>query len=199
MKKSALVTIFALVLITLTRCQCTQKPATNTTDTLDSLPFDTIVDSTLWGHMGEGTAMSVVEFITEAGDTLYLPKTNEQTGEDADMMGDIRNYSDRFAITIKGSLEDEFTSIATCINVSEMMGPWRSGTNTLTLYVDGHADQKGGEYNGWKIRNGHLVLTGKVNTEYGATERSDTMTILYLDEDSLHLLTPQHETLKYGR
>lgn len=198
MKKSALLLV-ALVVVLMTRCQCKPTPAENNNQPTDSIPLDTIVDSTMWGRMGDGTAMSVVEFITEKGDTLYLPKTNQITGEDAELMGDIRNFNDKFAVTINGCASDEMVSLATCVNVSEMMGQWKSGNTTLSLYVDGNADQTSGDIKGWKMCNGRLVLKGQVSTEYGTTERYDTMTILYLDEDSLHLYTPQHETLKFGR
>lgn len=198
MKKSALLVI-ALVVLMMTRCQCKPTPQETQTETTDSIPLDTVPDSTLWGRMGDGTAMSVVEFITESGDTLYLPKTNQLTGEDAEMMGDIRNFSDRFAVTVQGDLADESASLATCVNVSQMMGQWKSGNTKLALYVDGNADQTGGDVKGWKMCNGRLILSAQVSTEYGKTERNDTMTLLYLDEDSLHLLSPQHEIIKFGR
>ena len=36
----------------------------------DTLLVITMPENALWGHLGEGTGMSVLEFITDKGDTL---------------------------------------------------------------------------------------------------------------------------------
>lgn len=180
-------------------CQCTEKKEKDD----DTLQIDTIqpqvLDSTLWGRMGEGTSMNVMEFITDGGDTLYLSRTSEQTEQEAEMIGDLRNFTDRFAITTRGANVDEGTSIQTCINVSQLMGTWKNSSSTLALYVDGSADNGVANYKSWKVMNGKLILSGKVTTEYGETDRIDTINIVQLDDDSLKYVTPQHEIVAFGK
>ncbi len=200
MKKTFYVPLMFAGLL-LCNCHCAKtapkdgddKDSTKVTDTL------TVADSTMWGRMGEGTSMNVMEFVTEKGDTLYLSRYSESTGLDAQVIGDIRNFSDRFAVTTRGTTVDEGQSLQTCVNVSQMMGLWKSSKGSLTLYADGTADNGAANYTSWQMCNGKLVLSGKVTTEYGETARIDTMLIEQLDDDSLKLTTPQHEIISYGR
>ena len=77
-------------------------------------------DNCIWGHMGEDTGMSVLEFITDDGDTLYINKTNDRTGEDGIIQGSIRNYTDRFCITVA----DDSTNLIKAVNVTELQEIW---------------------------------------------------------------------------
>lgn len=200
MKKTLFIpALFACLL--LSNCRCGSQNAGDHNDTLqiDSMRIAETPDSTLWGRMGDGSSMNVLEFITEKGDTLYLAKTSEQTQLEADMIGGLRNFTDRYAITTRGAQVDEGLSIQTCINVSQMMGTWKNEQVKLSLFADGTADNGAANYTSWKVMNGKLVLSGKTNTEYGETDRIDTMTIVRLDDDSLFLTTPQHESLAFGR
>lgn len=201
MKKTVIVPVLFASLL-LCNCHCTKSNPTDGTDSEKQKPAtDTaMADSSIWGKMGEGTSMNVMEFVTDKGDTLYLSRFCEETGNDAEVKGDIRNFSDRFAVTMTGSNEEEVHSILSCVNVSQLMGTWKDATGgTLTLYIDGTADKGPANYTAWQICNGRLILSCKVSTEYGETSRNDTMIIDQLYEDSLKLLTPQHEVLSFGR
>lgn len=168
----------------------------------DTIVGDTLqqeLDSTLWGHLGEGTAMSVLEFITDKGDTLYLQRTSEQTGEDATMLGDIEVGANRYAIITNGAAVDEGHSIRQCLNVSQMMGTWKNETMQLTLSADGSASCNTVKFTEWKQVNGKFILSGKTTTEYGETDRVDTMTIIDLWSECLQFITPQHDTITLKR
>lgn len=203
MRKPLLLPLLLLSLL-LVECRPTQTNDKDTADStkVDSAQHDSIatVDSTLWGRLGDGTSMHVLEFITDKGDTLYLSRTSEQTQLDAEMMGTIRgNASDRFAVTTRGKQVDEGLSLQTCINVSELMGMWKNAKTQLFLYADGSAQSNANDYTKWQIVNGKLLLSGKAQTEYGETDRTDSLRIVWLDEDSLKLQTPHHEELSFGK
>lgn len=86
----------------------------------DTLLVLVVPDSAIWGHLGEGTGMSVVEFITDDGDTLQLVKDSETTGKSAVIRGEIRNYTDRFCITTT----DNGETLKEAINVTQMQEMW---------------------------------------------------------------------------
>ena len=130
MKKTAYLLTAAAVAFSLASChEKTQKDETGTdsTDTVaapvsdvDTLLVITMPSNCIWGHMGEDTGMSVLEFVTDDGDTLYINKTNDQTGQDGIIQGSIRNYTDRFCITVT----DDSTNLVKAVNVTELQEIW---------------------------------------------------------------------------
>lgn len=92
----------------------------------DTLLLITMPKDALWGHLGEATGMSVIEFITDSGDTLYLRKESEITGRSGIIYGSIRNYTDRFCITTTDGGE----TLLKAVNVSQMQELWAERTHT---------------------------------------------------------------------
>ncbi|MCM1372308.1 MAG: hypothetical protein NC113_01485 [Bacteroides sp.] len=92
----------------------------------DTLLLITMPKDALWGHLGEATGMSVIEFITDGGDTLYLRKESEITGRSGIIYGSIRNYTDRFCITTTDGGE----TLLKAVNVSQMQELWAERTLT---------------------------------------------------------------------
>lgn len=92
----------------------------------DTLLLITMPKDALWGHLGEATGMSVIEFITDGGDTLYLRKESEITGRSGIIYGSIRNYKDRFCITTTDAGE----TLLKAVNVSQMQELWAERTLT---------------------------------------------------------------------
>lgn len=86
----------------------------------DTLLVITMPEDALWGHLGERTGMSILEFITDSGDTLYINKESEITGHMGIIYGSIRNYTDRFCITTT----DQGESLLKAVNVTEMQELW---------------------------------------------------------------------------
>lgn len=101
----------------------TSNPNAHGTDTLLLI---TMPKDALWGHLGEATGMSVIEFITDSGDTLYLRKESEITGSNGIIYGSIRNYTDRFCITTT----DDGETLLKAVNVSQMQELWAERTPT---------------------------------------------------------------------
>ncbi len=93
---------------------------------VDTLLMITMPKDALWGHLGEATGMSVIEFITDNGDTLYLKRESEITGRSGIIYGSIRNYTDRFCITITDGGE----TLLKAVNVSQMQELWADRTHT---------------------------------------------------------------------
>ena len=143
MKKTAYILTAAAVLFSLASCHDKTQGDENKRDSIDSIApagpsVDTLLvitmpDNCIWGHMGEDTGMSVLEFITDPmkatkdadiitddGDTLYINKTNDRTGEDGIIQGSIRNYTDRFCITVA----DDSTNLIKAVNVTELQEIW---------------------------------------------------------------------------
>ena len=96
--------------------------ATHSTDTLLVI---TMPEDALWGRLGEGTGMSVLQFITDNGDTLYINKESEITGRAGTIYGGIRNYTDRFCITTT----DGGTALLKAVNVTELQETWTDKTH----------------------------------------------------------------------
>lgn len=92
----------------------------------DTLLLITMPKDAMWGHLGEATGMSVIEFITDSGDTLYLRKESEITGRSGIIYGSIRNYTDRFCITTTDGGE----TLLKAVNVSQMQELWAERTHT---------------------------------------------------------------------
>lgn len=92
----------------------------------DTLLLITMPKDAIWGHLGEATGMSVIEFITDDGDTLYLRKESEITGRSGIIYGSIRNYTDRFCITTTDGGE----TLLKAVNVSQMQELWAERTLT---------------------------------------------------------------------
>ncbi len=145
-------------------------------------PQPTVVrDSTLWGHLGEDTGMSTLQFITDEGDTLDVYRTSQYTGEDGQLLGEVRNYTDRFAITLGEGNE----TLVKAINVTQLARHWETPDGEMDLKADGTVSSKELPYNGWKLWNGHILLSSEQQQEYGKATRVDTMDIVVLDDDSL--------------
>lgn len=202
MRKSiipALILGFVLAVASCTSCR--EKSDDVAIDSLLAMK-DTISsavkDSTVWGHLGDGTSMNVYQFVTEGGDTLYLRRSSAE-GNDGCILGNIQVEKDKYAVTIGNHEEEDDMYVEVMVNTTQLMGVWKNKEDRLSLYADGSADGQMAKFSRWKMMNGKLILTGKVTTEYGETDRIDTMTIAWLDKDSLKLITPQHVEIAFGR
>ena len=135
MRKS--VSIFAAVICGICTMSCSNGNAEGKQSTpehagllstgtkIDTLLVITMPEDALWGRFGEGTGMSVIQFITDNGDTLYINKESEITGRAGTIYGGIRNYTDRFCITTT----DGGTTLLKAVNVTELQETWTDKTH----------------------------------------------------------------------
>lgn len=149
---------------------------------------EALPDTAFYGHLGEGTGMSCLELVTDGGDTLVLNKTDERTGTLGRILGEIANYTDRYAITTC----DDNQSVSVALNISQLLQKnWQSdvdGQSGFRLEADGKAYPISEKqmYKEWSLYNCNLVLTQK-----DESMKSDTLTVLELSPDSLVLQNPQ--------
>lgn len=148
-------------------------------------------DTAFYGHLGEGTAMSSLELVTDDGDTLVLSKTKEETGDLGRILGEIANYTDRYAITTC----DDGRSVCVALNIDQLaQRKWQSetdGQEGFLLETGGKvrplSDAGSNKYGQWSLCNCKLVLTRKSEGLQGAETENDTLDILKLTSDSLVL------------
>lgn len=134
-----------------------------------------VVDTTVYGVCGDGTAMHTLQLITDSGDTLeYLIE------DEGDMASDVQGgllSGDKVAVT---SVEVEGEKIARkVINLTTLLGKWTSIDKNFEIEEDGtvksflKAEQR--PWTSWKILNGQLLLN------------RDTFDINTLGADSLYI------------
>ena len=194
MRRFSLLAVLAI--LCLASCK---KEKTAETDETPVSPVEqepsALPDSTLWGHLGEDTGMSTLQFITDQGDTLELYRTNPYTGEDGRLVGEVRNYSDRFAIT----LSPEYEALLTAINATQLTQTWTTDEGELDIRGDGTVNSQTLPYSGWKLWNGHLLFATVVQQEYGTVTRIDTLDIVSLDDDSLIVRNHINQQISFSR
>lgn len=164
----------------------------------------TLPDSTLWGHLGEDTGMSILQFITDEGDTLEVYRTDPFSGEDGHLAGSIRNYTDRFALTVTSydnidGYESGMSALRVAINASQLAATWKNDKGEMSLKQDGTIAASQLPYNGWKLWNGHILMASQQEQEVGTVARIDTMDILLLNDDSLILIDHLNQELRFGK
>ena len=136
----------------------------------------TVVDTTVYGKCGDGTAMHTLELVTDKGDTIVY--TLEGTDTCSNVQGGLF-VGDRIAVIgerVKGLNEDMFAKKV--INLTSLLGVWSSLDRKFEIVEGGAVVSDTGEpkpYTEWKILNGKLILS------------SDTFDIYTLGPDSLYL------------
>lgn len=156
-----------------------------------------MLDTLLIGRLGEETAMSSLQIITQEGDTVSVIKS-KANGNVGTMLGDVRNYEDRVMVTALVDKEGNYY-LNTFLNISQLEGSWKSNDISLSLLSDSTVSGYNINYSHWKIHKCKLLLVGDNTTEYGSTQHTDTAIISQLDADSLFISIPRHGELKFGK
>lgn len=144
---------------------------------IDILPADSaVVDTTVYGRCGDGTAMHTLELVTDKNDTIVY--TLEGVDTCTDVQGGLF-VGDRIAVIgerVNGLNEAMYAKMV--INLTSLLGLWSSLDKRFEIREGGAVVSNTGEpkpYTEWKILNGKLVLS------------SDTFDIYSLGPDSLYL------------
>lgn len=144
---------------------------------IDILPADSaVVDTTVYGRCGDGTAMHTLELVTDKNDTIVY--TLEGVDTCTDVQGGLF-VGDRIAVIgerVNGLNEAMYAKKV--INLTSLLGLWSSIDKRFEICEGGAVVSNTGEpkpYTEWKILNGKLVLS------------SDTFDIYSLGPDSLYL------------
>lgn len=144
---------------------------------INVLPNDSnVVDTTVYGRCGDGTAMHTLELVTDKNDTIVY--TLEGLDTCTNVQGGLF-VGDRLAVIgtkVEGLNEPVFAEKV--INLTSLLGEWNSLDKSFEIREGGAVVSNTGEpkpYTEWKILNGRLILT------------PDTFDIYQLGPDSLFL------------
>ena len=163
-----------LLLAILVVAGCNDKKVN--TPVMEIMEDSMIVDTTVYGRCGDGTAMHTLELVTDKGDTVVY--TLEGLDTCASVQGGLF-VGDRIAVIgerVEGLNEEMFAKKV--INLTSLQGVWTSLDKKFEILDGGSVVSDIGEpqpYTEWKILNGKLVLT------------PDTFDIYQLGPDSLYL------------
>lgn len=172
MKKTFLPLTSFIVTTTLFITSCNNVKQQSQIESKDSIV--TVADSAIYGIVGEGTTMHVLELITEEGKTL--PFTVDQDTL-ADVQGGIF-AGDRVTLTTIGT-SDDMPQVGKLINLTTLLGKWISLDKNFEIKENGviESSQKAEStpYTQWSLVNAKLILN------------VDTFDVVQLSNDSLSL------------
>jgi len=148
------------------------------TENKDGEQNDTIIslvpDTALYGTVGEGTTMHVLELKTDGGKTLSLEMN---TDEESDVQGGVF-AGDRVTLTFTENDNGDKT-ITRMVNLTSLQGKWTSLDRNFKILEDGTVESTGSAethpYTLWSMVNAQLVLN------------ADTFSVLTLGPDSMSL------------
>lgn len=123
----------------------------------DSLAVDDN-DSTIYGVCGDGSGMSVMQLITDAGDTLDILVDGEET--DCPIVKGGVFSGDRMAV-LAYQQNDEWVA-TNVVNISSLMGKWTSLDKNFEIFEGGvvksNVKAENNPWTSWKLYNGKLVF-----------------------------------------
>lgn len=151
---------------------CKDNKSVQQTEEKDSIAV-TIADSALYGIVGEGTTMHMLEIVTDEGKTLQLEM-------DTDTLSDIQGgvfAGDRITVLVtKGENQNAVTKL---VNLTTLLGKWTSLDSNFEIKDDGTIESsvksESRPYTHWQMVNCNLILN------------TDTFSVLQLASDSLAL------------
>ncbi len=170
MKKGLGVLCFVMFLLGITSCN--EK---RTAPVLDVESNDTIdvVDTTMYGRCGDGSAMHTLELITDQNDTLLIMVNTDSVMSVRGGMA----VGDRMAAIVEKD-EDGVLRSEMVVNLTTLLGKWVALDRSFEILEGGIVEGDTHEphpYRDWKINNGRLVLS------------TDTFSVYELGVDSLLL------------
>ena len=175
MKQSKFTLLFTLVSLIMAGCggKSDQKVETVSQDTISVV--ETVPDSTIYGVVGDGTAMHTLQLITDVGDTLSFMLTD--ANDNATVVLGSMLAGDRVAVM---AYEEGNEQVAkNVINITSLLGKWGSIDKSFEIREGGVVESairaETNPWTSWKLCNGRIVLN------------TDTFQIDILGPDSLYL------------
>lgn len=161
-----------LVLALMCLAGCNQKKQAAVADAKDSVAVQ--VDSAIYGVIGEGTTMHVLELLTEDGKTLSLAINQDSC---SDVQGGIF-AGDRVSVIMRQG-GTEGLEVAKLVNMTSLLGKWTSLDRNFEIQEDGivvsTVKAESRPYTQWSMCNGNIILN------------TDTFDILLLGPDSMSI------------
>ena len=136
---------------------------------------ETVPDSTIYGVVGDGTAMHTLQLITDVGDTLSFMLTDADDNSTVVLGGMLAG--DRVAVM---AYEEDNGQVAkSVINITSLLGKWGSIDKSFEIREGGVVESaikaETNPWTSWKLCNGRIILN------------TDTFLIDVLGPDSLYL------------
>ena len=136
---------------------------------------ETVPDSTIYGVVGDGTAMHTLQLITDVGDTLSFMLTDADDNSTVVLGGMLAG--DRVAVM---AYEEDNAQVAkSVINITSLLGKWGSIDKSFEIREGGVVESaikaEANPWTSWKLCNGRIILN------------TDTFLIDVLGPDSLYL------------
>lgn len=176
MKNLFRMSALAMSILLVASCGNNTKKNNNVSDNIsDSIVADAILDTTVYGVVGEASSMHSLQLITDAGDTIsYLFDVDDDSNP---VQGGIL-AGDRMAVISKKNVDGE-DEIVKAINLTSLIGRWTSIDKNFEILEGGvvksNVKAEKHPWVSWKIFNGHLILN------------ADTFDVDNLGADSLYL------------
>lgn len=159
--------------ITMIIAGCDSKKSNNITDDIDTVSVS-IPDSALYGTVGEGTTMHVLELITEDGKTMNIAVNQDSC---SDVQGGIFAGDKVTLVTRPGS--DNTPEVVKLVNITSLLGKWTSLDRNFEIQEDGviasSMTAESRPLTHWAMANANLILN------------ADTFSVLLLGPDSMSI------------
>ncbi len=163
-----------LFLATTITYSCKNTTGTTTDEVLDTTTVESVADTALYGTIGEGTTMHVLELKTDDGKTLTLALRQASA---AAVPGGI--FSGAKISVVTSPAADGGQQIDKLVNITSLLGRWTAIDRSFEICEDGvvhsNAQAESHPYTQWKLCNTNLILN------------TDTFAILLIGPDSLSL------------
>lgn len=158
---------------------CNDKNRTTGQETeCDSVMIETVADSSLYGVLGDGTAMSSLQLITDVGDTMELVLASVDSDVPVVFGGLLAG--DRVAVLSHMANGEHVADKV--INITSLLGKWTSLDKSFEIreggIVESSIKAETNPWTQWKLLNGNIVLN------------TDTFQIDLIGPDSLCLENP---------
>ena len=119
---------------------------------------ETVPDSTIYGVVGDGTAMHTLQLITDVGDTLSFMLTDADDNSTVVLGGMLAG--DRVAVM---AYEEDNGQVAkSVINITSLLGKWSSIDKSFEIREGGVVESaikaETNPWTSWKLCNGRIIL-----------------------------------------
>lgn len=171
MKHSFIAAFAALILLMVAGCE--NKKGGQQKDAKDSLEVS-VQDTAIYGTVGEGTTMHVLELITDDGKNKTFAISQDSL---SDVQGGIFS-GDKVTITVR-QVADSDPEVVKLLNLTSLLGKWTSLDRNFEIKEDGVVTSavkaESHPYTQWSVANGNLILN------------ADTFNVLLLGPDSMSI------------
>lgn len=168
-----IVYVFVAALLSGVVASCDYRKGVAQTDNTDSVDVS-VPDTAIYGVVGEGTTMHVLELITDDGKTMTFSISQDSL---SDVQGGIF-AGDKVTITTRPGTDSD-REVVKLLNLSSLFGKWTSIDRNFEIKEDGEVvssvKAESHPYTQWSAANGNLILN------------ADTFNVLLLGPDSLSI------------